>query len=624
MHPPELILTLTCGLAAALALGYLTHRLGLSPIIGYLLAGVAVGPHTPGFIADPKLAEQMAEIGVILLMFGVGLHFHFDELLAVRRIALPGAVGQSLVATGLGAIVAWSFGWGWAAGVVYGLALSVASTVVLTRVLSDNNELHTPTGHIAIGWLVVEDIFTVLVLVLLPPLFENGGVGVGLALGLAVLKLGFLMVVAVPVGGRIIPWLLKKVADTRSRELFTLTVLVVALGIAMGSALLFGVSMALGAFLAGMVVGRSDFSLRAATDALPMRDAFAVLFFVSIGMLFNPRYLIEAPWLLLATLAVVMLGKPLVAVVIVLVLGYPVRIALAVAVALAQIGEFSFILAALAISLKTSAGDSVLPKEAASALVVVSIVSIAVNPLLYRAVRPMEAWAMRRPRLWRWLTSRARPARLPAGAHEESHDPQHHAVVVGYGPVGQTVVRLLRENDITSTVIEMNLETVKQLQKEGVSAVYGDASHRDTLRAAGVHQAATLILSSSSLHGSEEVIRLARELNPDIRVLTRAAYLRERASLIAAGADEVITSEGEIALAMAEEILTALGATPEQIDRERERLREEGIAAREKTAIFEPPPLTPPPEEAVTTEAETASAPATAVSSEPDPGTRAE
>jgi monovalent cation:H+ antiporter-2, CPA2 family len=565
MHDTELILTLTCGLAAALALGYVTHRLGLSPIVGYLLAGIAVGPHTPGFVADRHLAEQLAEIGVILLMFGVGLHFHFDELLAVKRIALPGAVVQSLVATGLGAITAWGFGWGWAAGAVFGLALSVASTVVLTRVLADNNELHTPTGHIAVGWLVVEDLFTVLVLVLLPPLF--GGRDLLPAVGLAVLKIGLLVVVAVPVGGRLIPWLLKKVTETRSRELFTLTVLVVALGIAVGSALLFGVSMALGAFLAGMIVGRSDFSLRAAADALPMRDAFAVLFFVSVGMLLEPRYLIDSPLVVLATLAVVLLGKPLAAAMIVLVLGYPVRVALSVAVALGQIGEFSFILAALGVSLK------VLPAEATNALVAAAIVSISINPLLYRAVGPIEAWAARHPRLWRRLSARVRTAGEVSPNNHTATGPQYRAVVVGYGPVGRTVCRLLRENGIEPSIIEMNLSTVEKLRAEGIAAVYGDASHRDTLKAAGAENANTLVLSASGSAGAEEVVRLARELNPGIRVIARSTYLRERAPLRSAGADEVYAGEGEVALAMAESILRGLGATSEQIDRERERVR---------------------------------------------------
>src|ERR687883_8644 len=330
----DLILTLTGSLAAALALGYVTQRLGLSPIVGYLLAGVVVGPSTPGFVADRHLAEQLAEVGVILLMFGVGLQFHFTELLAVRRIAVPGAVAQSLAATALGAVTGWAFGWGWSAGLVYGMAVSVASTVVLVRVLADQHDLHTPTGHVAVGWLVVEDLFTVVVLVLLPALFGGGGAspgGLPLALLLTALKIGVLVALTFLLGGRLIPWLLGRVDETRTRELFTLTVLVVALGLAVGSARLFGISMALGAFLAGMVVGRTEFSLRAATEALPMRDAFAVLFFVSVGILFDPRFLLESPGL--AAFAIVVALRS------------PLRTALAVALATAQVGEFSFILA---------------------------------------------------------------------------------------------------------------------------------------------------------------------------------------------------------------------------------------------------------------------------------------
>lgn len=565
MHNVELIYTLTGGLAVALALGYGTHRLGLSPIVGYLLAGIVVGPHTPGFVADQHLAEQMAEIGVILLMFGVGLHFHLDELFAVRRIAIPGAVGQSLVATGLGAVAAWAFGWGWTAGIVFGLALSVASTVVLTRVLSDNNALHTQTGHIAIGWLVVEDIFTVLVLVLLPPLV--GGGDLLPAVGFALLKISVLVLLAIPVGGRIIPFLLHRITRTGSRELFTLMVLVVALGIAVGSSLLFGVSMALGAFLAGMIVGRSDFSLRAAADALPMRDAFAVLFFVSVGMLFDPHSLIDMPFTVLATLAVVMLGKPLAAIAIVLLMRYPVRTAIAVAVALGQIGEFSFILAALGASLK------VLPGEATHALIAAAILSISVNPLLYRAVKPIESWAMARPRLWKFLTSRVRKPENAALPPAEENDPRYRAVVIGFGPVGRTLTRLLRENGVQPTVIEMNLDTVRQLRTEGLTAIYGDANRIETLQAAGVDRAATLFLSASGLTGAEDVVRLAREMNPNIRVLARSAYLRERPGLKRAGANEVYAGEGEVALALAESVLRSLGASAEQIDRERDRLR---------------------------------------------------
>src|SRR3954469_2479790 len=311
----DLILTLTGSLAAALVCGYITLRLGLSPIVGYLLAGLVVGPYTPGFIANKQLADQLAEIGVILLMFGVGLQFHVEELLAVRRVAVPGALGRSLVATGLGALVGLAYGWGWSAGIVFGLALSVASTVVLMRVLADNGDLQTPAGHTAVGWLVVEDLFTVLVLVLLPAVFApgSGAGGIAMALVVALVKVAAMVALTFFLGQRLIPRLLDLAAATRSRELFTLTVLVVALGIAVGSVQLFGVSMALGAFLAGMVVGRTEFSLRAGTEALPMRDAFAVLFFVSVAILFRPSFLLKSPGLVAWTLAVVMLGKPLAA-----------------------------------------------------------------------------------------------------------------------------------------------------------------------------------------------------------------------------------------------------------------------------------------------------------------------
>jgi CPA2 family monovalent cation:H+ antiporter-2 len=575
MHNLDLILTLAGSLAAALVLGYGTHRLGLSPIVGYLLAGIVVGPKTPGFVANRELAEQLAEVGVILLMFGVGLHFHLKELLDVRRIAVSGAIIQSMVATALGVGAARAFGWSWSAGIVFGLSISVASTVVLTRVLVDHNDLHTPTGHIAVGWLVVEDLFTVVVLVLLPALFGREVAGIGqlvVVLLLTAVKIAVLVALTFLLGGRLIPWLLTRVAETQSRELFTLTVLVVALGIAAGSALGFGVSMALGAFLAGMVVGRSEFSLRAANEALPMREAFAVLFFVSAGMLFDPRLLLTAPWLIGATLAIVMLGKSLTAFVIVLVLGYPVRVGLGVAVALAQIGEFSFMLAAL------GRGLEVLPEAIGNAIIAAAIVSISVNPLLYRLVDPLEAFLARRPRLWQWLNANVNA--LPAApTHPATSDSlriiRHRAVVVGYGPVGRTLTRLLGDNGVEPTIIEMNLPTVQRLRDERVNAVYGDANHIDTLKAADVTHANVLILTPSGLKNAGEVIRLARDLNPHIRVLVRSAYLRERPELHGAGADEVFADEGEVALAMTEYVLRQMGAVPEQIDRERERVRAE-------------------------------------------------
>ena len=344
-HNVDLLLTLTGGLSAALALGLVTQQLRLSPIVGYLLAGVLVGPFTPGFVAHAGIAEQLAELGVILLMFGVGLHFHLRELLAVRGVAIPGALTQIAVATGLGLWLAHVQGWTSGAGLVFGLAISVASTVVLLRMLSDNDALHTAPGHIAVGWLVVEDVFTVFALVLLPVLVGRGatasGKDVAWAVGNAVLRVGGLVGFTFIVGRRLIPKLLEYVAKTRSRELFTLTVLVLALGISVGASLLFGVSMALGAFLAGMVVGQSDFSSRAASDALPMRDAFAVLFFVSMGMLFDPTRLLADVWLTLGTIGIVLVAKPLAALAVVLLLRRPMRTALLVAVALGQIGDVS-------------------------------------------------------------------------------------------------------------------------------------------------------------------------------------------------------------------------------------------------------------------------------------------
>ncbi|HEY9248304.1 MAG TPA: cation:proton antiporter [Rariglobus sp.] len=575
MHNIDLILTLTGGFVAAVTLGYITQRIGLSPIVGYLLAGVIVSPHTPGFVANSAMADQLAEIGVILLMFGVGLQFHFKELLAVRRIAVPGAVVQSIVATVLGAVVMHGLGWSWEAGVVFGLAISVASTVVLTRVLADNGDLHTPTGHVAVGWLVMEDLFTVFVLVLLPAIFgSSAGVELNVqtlmvAGGVTLLKIVSLIAFTFIIGGWVIPRLLTGIARTGSRELFTLAVLAVALGIAVGSAKVFGVSMALGAFLAGMVVGRSQFSLRAATDALPMRDAFAVIFFVSVGMLFDWRSLLESPMLVLAAMMVILIGKPLASFVIVVLMRYPLRVALSVSVVLAQIGEFSFILAAMGRQL------NILPAEAANILVACAILSITLNPLSYRLIPRIERWMERcTPVLTTWIHRRTAGSLSPA-ADPEVVRGRHRAVVIGYGPVGRTVARLLQENEIEPTIIEMNVETVKRLRAENIRVVYGEAARFETLQEAGVAEARALVLSSSGIKEGRELIRLARQINPAVQVIARTAYLRELGELREAGADKVFSGEGEVALAMTEFILRTLGATPEQIDRERTRVHDE-------------------------------------------------
>lgn len=558
-HNLDLIFTLTGGLLAALLFGLVTQRLKLSPIVGYLLAGVAVGPFTPGFVAKAEIAEQLAELGVILLMFGVGLHFHVKELLAVRRLALPGAIVQIAVATGLGVLVTRWAGWDTSAGIVFGLAIAVASTVVLLRVLADHDALHTPSGHVAVGWLLVEDIFTVLVLVVLPIVVkergDQGAADIALSLGLASLKVIALVAFTLIFGRRVIPKLLDLVARTRSRELFTLAVLALALGVAVGSAKLFGASMALGAFLAGMVVGQSEFSSRAASEALPMRDAFSVLFFVAMGMLFDPLSLPGQLGLTAATLAIILVGKPLAALLVVLVLRGPPRTAVSVAIALAQIGEFSFILAALGRQLE------VLPEQATQVMVGASIVSITLNPLLFKLVDPLA----------RWLLARLPGADDPDVERPSLVDPSHRAVVVGYGPVGKLVVELLRENGLRPTVIELNHDTVNQLRDSGIPAVYGDASQSEILERAGAGDAASLVFTAPS--EPHAVIRAAKELNPNIRILTRATYLAQAGSLAEAGAEVVVTAEAEVALGMTLRVLEQLGATADQRDRARDRIR---------------------------------------------------
>jgi CPA2 family monovalent cation:H+ antiporter-2 len=563
MHGADLIMMLAAGLGAALILGYFTQRLGLSPIVGYLIAGVVVGPHTPGFAANAAIAEQLAEVGVILIMFGVGLQFHVEELLSVRRIAIPGAVAGMAAATALGASAGRWFGWSWPSSLVFGLTLSVASTVVLVRVLSDARRLHTPVGHIALGWLVMEDLLTVVTLVLLPTLATGQltPAAVGIDLAVALLKVGALVVFAAVVGQRLIPALLDRVAATRSRELFTLAILVLALGIAVGAAMLFGVSMALGAFVAGMVVNRSDYSLRAASDALPMRDAFAVLFFVSVGMLLDPRALIDEPWLVAAALAVVVIGKPIVVAVMLAVMRYPLRTVLSVPAALAQIGEFSFILAGVGRSL------NLLPAVATDVVVAVSIGSILINPLASRIIGPAERMLLR-------LRRRHPEAEALDEATSSSLDPQTRAIVIGYGPTGRTVTRLLRENGISPTVVELNMETVRHLRHSGISAVYGDARHSNSLVTAGLRHAGTLIVSGADT-GSPEIINAAREINPEVHTFVRSVYLRDVPPLKAAGAEQVFSGEGEVALAMTEAVLRRLGATADQVDRERDRVRAE-------------------------------------------------
>ena len=559
-HDLNLILTLTGGLAAALVLGFASQKLRLSPIVGYLLAGVAVGPFTPGFVAHGPIANQFAEIGVILLLFGVGLHFHVSEFLAVRRVVLSGALVQIGVAAALGFLLARGFGWELGAAVVFGLSVCVASTVVLLRVLSDNDLMHTASGRIAVGWLIVQDLVMVLVLVMLPIAArssDTGALPLLRAAGLAVLKIALLVGFTLVVGKRLIPALLGYVAKTRSRELFTLTVLVLALGIAVGSAKLFGASMALGAFLAGMVVGQSEFATRAASEALPMRDAFAVLFFVSMGMLFDPAQVWPNIGVTLATLALVMFVTPLSTLVMTLLRGQSATTAVAVALGMAQIGEFSFIVAGLGRQL------GLLPERPTQVLVAASMISITLTPLLFRLATPLS----------RWLAKRLRRSGSAGDGPASNLDVEHRTVVVGYGPVGRTLTKLLVENQIEPTVIELNHETVSRLNQQGMRAIFGDASQSAVLEEAGVGSAGSLIFAASG--SPDAVIRAARELAPQLTILARTTYVEEVAALKRAGAHTVVSAEGEVALAMAEHLLRELGASGEQLDRERDRARAE-------------------------------------------------
>jgi CPA2 family monovalent cation:H+ antiporter-2 len=562
MHDISLITTIALGLSTALVFGMLAKRLGLSPIVGYLVAGVAIGPHTPGFVGDANIAAQLAEIGVILLMFGVGLHFSLKDLIAVRSIAIPGALGQSTAATLACTGLAVAVGWSWQSGLILGIAVSVASTVVLLRALMDHGSVDTPEGHAAVGWLVVEDIITVLVLVLLPPLAEGGGGGADLwqTMGLAMLKLAVLTVIILLAGARFVPWLLLRVARLRSRELFTLAVLVMAICVATVSYVAFGASMALGAFLGGMVVGQSKVSDQAAADVLPMRNAFAVLFFVAVGMLLDYRTLLDSPLLIVGVLAIILIVKPLAALVIAIVSGHSLRTALTVAGGLAQIGEFSFILGDMAKSL------GLMPGAGSNVLVAGAIVSISLNPLIFRRMLALE------PRLqsWPWLArllargNQRRGAEANELAAATMQDPG--AIVVGYGPVGQTFTRLLSEFGINPTIIETNVDAVLELQQRGQQALFGDASRPDILKAAGITSAAYLVVTIPQAEVSLRIIQAAREIAPVIRVLTRAAYINQHEAFAEAGAAIIRFDEAESAAALAEALLQDIDAPADRIE----------------------------------------------------------
>jgi CPA2 family monovalent cation:H+ antiporter-2 len=563
-HNVSLISTIAAGFGLAIILGFLASRLRMPPLVGYLLAGIAIGPATPGFVADIDLAGQLAEIGVMLLMFGVGLHFSMKDLLAVKRIAVPGAVVQIMVATALGYGLARWWGWSSGAALVFGLALSVASTVVLLRALEARGQLETANGSIAVGWLVVEDLVMVLVLVLLPPLAglldpQAGGAAAArpergdllVTVGWTLTKVAAFIALMLVVGRRIFPRLLWAVAGTGSRELFTLCVVAVAVGVAYGSAALFDVSFALGAFFAGMMMRESQYAHRAADESLPLRDAFSVLFFVSVGMLFDPQVILQQPLKVLAVVAIIVLGKTLAAIALVLAFRYPLNTALIVGASLAQIGEFSFILAGLGKAL------GLLPAEGQSLILAGALISIALNTLLFAAVEPAKAWILRKSAWARRMELRDDPlAELPASTDEAQLSGQ--VVLVGYGRVGRQVAEALQARGLHVVVAEQEREAVEALRARGMPAVVGDASEPAVLIQAHIARAALLVIAGGDSLQARQMVETARQLNPGLRVLLRAHNEEEARLLREAALGEVFVAEACLAQALAQRALEGM------------------------------------------------------------------
>jgi CPA2 family monovalent cation:H+ antiporter-2 len=566
MQEYQLLKIIAIGFTLALTFGFITQKLGLSSIVGYLLAGFLIGPASPGFVANYDLAFQLSEAGVILLMFGVGLHFKIEDLIAVKGIAVPGAIIQSTIATTCGTLASLALGLDLKSGLILGFGLAVASTVVLLRVLNDNNTFNTVHGHAAVGWLVVEDILTVLILVIIPslslmlsnPSHTTAGVNILKAVGITLIRLGLLVILIIKVGGRFVPWLLSKIAKTRSQELFTLTVLVIAFVTAVLAAFVFQASFALGAFLGGIVVGKSKASHQAGADILPLRDAFAVLFFLAVGMLFDLKFIFEYPALICVGLAIVLFVKPLTAVITVSVLGYSVRTALTIAAGLSQIGEFSFILAQEAKRLGIS-GDIVY-----NTIIVCSIASITLNPSIFKKIPKIEKFLHSQKKLWnilnfvvdRKIDKNKEIAKnlLPT----EEYLSQKTAIVIGYGPTGKKVTQALKEQGVKPIVIEINIDTVNTLSSQGQTVIYGNSTKKDILLAAGIKNADYLIITIPHLGMITETASLATTLNPKTRILVRSRFLDSRESLKQAGVSGIAFEEEEVANALTSLLLDDL------------------------------------------------------------------
>jgi CPA2 family monovalent cation:H+ antiporter-2 len=560
-HNITLISTIAAGFGLALIFGFIAERLKLSALVGYLVAGILIGPSTPGFIADVGIASQLSEIGVMLLMFGVGLHFSIDDLMAVKRIAIPGAIVQMTFATILGMCLTHWWGWTIGEGLIFGLSLSCASTVVLLRALESRGMLDSMNGKITVGWLVVEDLLTVLVLVLLPPLAsllggthaENSADPLWQTIGTTLLQVVGFLVIMLVIGKRLLPWLLWHIAKTGSRELFTLAVISTAIGIAYGASVLFSVSFALGAFFAGMVMRESEFSHRAAEESLPLRDAFAVLFFVAVGMLFQPSVIIEQPLNVLAVVAVIVIGKSIAAMAITLAFRYPLNTALIVAASLAQIGEFSFILAGLGMAL------GLLPTEGMSLILAAALISIALNPLLFSAIQPFKKWLVGVSKLAGDLEKRTDPfAELPMSTERKYLAGQ--VVLVGYGRVGKRIANALQQNDIPFVVAEENREIVESLRKQGIPAVSGNASEPSVLIQAHIANASMLVVATPDTIDVRNMVNTAKLLRPEIHIVLRTHNEDEFGLLRKEDIGEVFLGEEELAKGMTQFILAQYGA----------------------------------------------------------------
>ena len=563
MHDYQLLEILAIGFALALLFGYLAQRIGLSPIVGYLLAGFLAGPQSPGFVADPAWANQLSEVGVILLMFGVGLHFDLSELASARKTIVPTMLLKAGIMLAVGIGIASQVGFTFAEGVILGVGLSVASTVVAMRVFSENNLKGTVPEQLTVASLVVEDILMVLCLVLLPNL---AGVLKGteplefypllLIFGTALLKLALLGGGVIIIGGRLVPWFLKKIARTHSQELFTLTILVVAFITAVGGSYFFNASFALGAFLGGMVVGKSETSHQAGANLLPLRDAFSVLFFLSVGMLFQPDFLFTEFQTVIITILAILLIKPLISLICLLGFGYSVHAALLVGIGLGQIGEFSFILSQMAMSLGLISPDI-------SGLFIVSAMgTITLNPLLFKAIPKIEAFLKSKPALWKFLSS-------PSEKKLKAKRPQNEldlsklekpitAIVVGFGPTGKQITRILRRKGITPIIVDMNVDTVEDLDAIGIATIYGDASKSEVLLAAGLGTAQYIIITVPNAVATTAVAITAKALNPEVRVFARIRFLKDGEILDQMGIEGLAVEEREVATTLAQKLLVDL------------------------------------------------------------------